>query len=262
MSFRKASEHGRRNTLFSFFLFCLIIGQGFPALAKARSCRQIFADRDMHQVHLKNSYNVGRGLKDYITNFGEAFETRLLGLSSHGRWLDAGAGEALALRQYMALRKTDAAQVVAVAVKKPEHVPNEGYSYFEGRYVEEIPARELGRFEIITDVYGPLFYSSRADLVLAKYLEILKPEGSIFISGYYGAKSRDNLRIVSPRGETLDLIEWLKSIDGLIVQDVPERKGAYFISVRPETVPSVPKLELIEQTFSGVIPQRVFRVSD
>ncbi len=50
-----------------------------------------------------------------------------------------------------------------------------------GRFFEDIPAEELGRPKLILDAIGVMSYTAHPTEVLERYLEILQPEGDIYL---------------------------------------------------------------------------------
>ena len=251
-------------------LVCLLISQSTTVFADVKSCAHSAFEntQKLHESHLKNNYKTHRNLTDYKRELGQSFLEFLRALLPGQRWLDAGGGQAQAIKDYLSEFPADGspAHTSVVVVKKPDQFSPptthaEKLSYHEGRYIEDILATELGKFDLITDMYGPLYYSLHIDRVVAKYIELLSENGRIYFNGFFcSSLSRAAPEITLANGQKIGFIEWLQTIDGLQVEEVSGTNSmGYMITVRPGAKPLIPQLELIQTTFFGMMPKRIYR---
>ncbi len=218
------------------------------------------ADRLAH-----NKMVIERGINDYRFRFPREFNDRLKVLDGNSHWIDAGAGEAQAMRLFAAELKKDGRSIprlTALAITRPENVPllgegepgHERFRYLEGK-VEDISPDRVGQADLITDLFGPFTYTDRMDRVLLSYLKLAKVGGLIVLS-----PSQDEPLGRDFRYPPLDLFgppmrwigfrrritleSWLRSVDGTQIEHIgagiaitrtaaniriPEMQTAYFI---------------------------------
>lgn len=133
------------------------------------------------KTHLKyNWFVTARGLQEYISQF--KFKDFLFQLTPHHRWLDSGAGRALAQKEYLN-QATAPAQTTAVSYKKPWFVwSKKNLNYMSDRFIEDISDQELGQFDLITDFFGPYSYTDNPVAIINKYLRLLNTNGRIYLS--------------------------------------------------------------------------------
>ncbi len=152
-----------------------------------------------HQRHKLNQYNYHRSATLYLNDFGNQWLQDIKALTVDSHWLDAGAGSASAMKELaigVRITPTETVQVksrglTALSIEQPYSLfVNELYGlnqqgrqfrYLSGRYLEDYRASEIGQVDLITDLYGPFAYTARIDLVLKKYLELLKIGGKAYI---------------------------------------------------------------------------------
>lgn len=244
----------RRNTT-EFLVFYLVLKFLLPILllissgAVANTCEEVFRNPrvEMENKYLKeNKFNTTRGLDDYKKHFGPYFEAVLENLNfAKDRWLDAGAGNALAQREVQIARYAEikGTPLVAVGVEKPKEAPIvlPGFIYKSGRYIEDIPNSELGKFDLITDLVGAFSYAEHIEAVLRKYFELLTDEGDIYITRQYD-------RIQLRNGDYVSLREWLETIPGIKVYPAegPKSIGVHLKRAYPYKKIIIPDLEIIE----------------
>lgn len=196
---------------------------------------------------------------------------RLRRLTEEDHWVDMGAGEGRAILQYLQdptfPRK---AKVTAIAFKKPvgsKHAEIEsidpGFRYLEG-FVEEMTREQIGSAKLITDVYGPLHYTKNFSEVLQVYVDLLQEGGEILTSGIFFHKEAATNFVIKSDGAMISYREWLNSIPGLKVTEIPKPEiglsAALVIEkIAPEV--KVPKLKLVRYE-SGSPPRRNFEVVD
>ncbi|MFL5815414.1 MAG: class I SAM-dependent methyltransferase [Bdellovibrionia bacterium] len=222
----------------------------------------------------KNDYNTERGLKDYDRAFLSALSPKLRALVlKDGHWLDAGAGQARAISEFVRLqqaKKEPVPRITALAYKADpdaarnyqslsQKVGGQKLKLLQGRFLEQIPKSEIGATDLITDVYGPFAYSQNLDQVLNQYLELLKPGGSAMIA--YDQAGTTFIRTRS--GQSLNVLKWLKSLgrkDLLKVEHRSDHSGddEHVIITRLGTDEiKVPRLKLVYLKDSAP-PRRIF----
>jgi len=140
----------------------------------------------------ENKFRTGSDLDEYEKAFGPAFNEHLGSLVGRSRWLDAGAGKAVAMRQY--LEKGGQAKCLACSFEIPgdalqqvraaEEKYGEQFRYLQGKYFgnvsdEEFGLREEGSFNLITDLNGVLYYTTTFLEDLKRYLDMLALNGKL-----------------------------------------------------------------------------------
>ena len=113
---------------------------------------------------------------------------------------------------------------------------------------------------MITDYYGTLHYADRIDLVVIKYLQILKKSGAIYTN-----LGNLEFTFVLEGGEEIPFSGWLDSIPGVTVigssREVSGRTSfKSFRITKTVDLPQVPELELFSVGRSGKSLKRVFTV--
>lgn len=168
---------------------------------------------ELMQFHKSKKFITTRDLNSYKNIIGHKFAESLANLNEKSHWLEAGGGEGKAVFDYHEARGE--AMVTLLSVDTEQN-SRDRLSVVKGRLLEEIPHSELGKFELITDVYGPFAYSKQPDLVLSKYLEMLVPGGKIFT--VTDSRIDDRGGIFLSGGRRMDFFEWLKSTKGIRVE--------------------------------------------
>lgn len=222
-----------------------------------------------------------RSLLEYLRNFPPELGSRINRLDGSGLILEAGAGEAIAAEQLLQTRlegllldEADEARhfkyqmthshdpapellrlsakplkdrptVIALTKDLDRSLPLAPYQgklkLITGQFFEEVPHAALGRPDLILDSIGVMSYTAEPSKVLRKYLEILKPDGDVYLlldrstrmegARVWTAANRDRTRIEAGIGNSLDLFEWLKSLDGrgLEVKELETGKRIHFM---------------------------------
>jgi hypothetical protein len=220
-----------------------------------------------HIILNSNRFPVARDDYFYQAYLGIAFEKELRSLPLNSHYLDSGAGSALATFRYATRSQNQllSQKITAVALVKPEinyaKIPGREFRYLEGRYIEDIPAAEIGAVDLIADLYGPFSYTASIDLVLKKYLQILKLQGSVFINF--------NSQIITIDNHWEGLGRYLNSISGAKVEWVEYRQkgaGAVIRVTKTSDAFNVPKLFLenfeageFDHPQRGPLPVRRYR---
>ncbi len=144
------------------------------------------------------SYTANRGLSNYAEVLPTGFCDALGSLGSSDRWLDIGAGEGQAILDYYAPQGDGApekcggsgpkARVVAISIedRRTERWKQQAGSlgdrtrYLAGKRLSQHSRDELGKFQIITDVYGGFTYTENLSRFLEKVLGLLEIGGAFY----------------------------------------------------------------------------------
>jgi hypothetical protein len=183
-------------------------------------------------------YVTDRGLSQYAELLPAGFCDALGRLGSSDRWLDIGAGEGQALLDYYAVEDDTApvkkcaasiskARAVAMSIEDRRTEMWRRYSaifggdrlcYLSGRRLREYSQEELGKFQLITDVYGGFSYSQDLSLFMEKTLGILETGGVFYtmIQNVHledGKDKPDTLyqtEVEDASGSDVNMCSWLK----------------------------------------------------
>jgi hypothetical protein len=190
------------------------------------------------------SFIESNNLKTYVRAFPLEFVKFLSDLRPRDVILDAGAGEAFFIEQYITassdpmpqltlsgekqkyfseiLSKStqQRARVIGVDVEiRRKGIPSHGgrLRMFTGRLFDEIPNSELGRIKLLSDYFGVIAYTPDIDTTLRKFLEILSDDGQIFV--YLGDRLEDSFanqsRIHLQNGKRISLMDWIVALPGI-----------------------------------------------
>ena len=193
--------------------------------------------------------------RTYLYELGSSFLDRLRGLGPGQRWLDVGAGEALAMLNYL-LDPTfqHKVELTAIAVSIPEEARiaeiqaiAPSFRYVAGR-IESVEAEALGEFDLITDVVSALAYSEDVSATLRAEIRRLSVGGTLMASGMWKTRFLQNRS--DPNSDSYDdLTHWLaETSTGLSVRGDNDK----VIVTRNAREFSVADVELVE--FTGEIP--------
>lgn len=203
-----------------------------------------------------------RELKVYEKHiFGHSFGAFLEQLTAQDTWIDVGSGNGFAVADYVLRTQGTHAKAVGVTYDMFS-TPQVGdvlkahpdrLRFLTGRFVEDIPNEELGRPMLITDLYGALSYTADFQTVLQKYLDLLHPDGVMFLYIEPGRTNRfwdcENL---------ISLHHFFKTIPGIELTVLEKNEAAISIRKTLEKV-VVPNLKLREFV-RGSPPQRVYEI--
>ena len=148
---------------------------------------------------MPGGYIVTRGLSKYAELLPSGFEAALRGLGPADRWLDIGAGSGQAILDYYAteyarlpgenLAPTQKARAVAVSIedrrtdlwtRQVTALRADQIQYLFGKRLRNYSPEELGRFRLITDVYGGLSYTEELSVFMEKVLDSLELNGDFY----------------------------------------------------------------------------------
>lgn len=210
----------------------------------------------------QNTFTIDRDLLAYQRLLGPVFMEYLSDLGPEQHWVDSGAGEALAIRDYLsAAEPSEKARVTAVSVIRPPgpalaeiegRFPPPQFRYLAGKPIEERAAADIGGTDLITDVYGPLQYARQIDAVMGTYGRLLKPGGRLFAV-------LPAITFLEKDGTQAGLTDWLGSVRGFTAHQIPDPRSHLreVILERNEDAVEVPPLRLL-RAVEGTPPMREF----
>lgn len=208
----------------------------------------------------ENTYTIDRGFNKYAYYFGPTFVGHVKSLQDTDHWIDGGSGNSFAQKDFLKSTGTKAPYLTAITVKYPESMPKtlnqNKFKVLSGRYFEEIPNEELRKADVITDVVGILNYSSQIDLVLEKYIDLLKTEGVLYVHIPWTSTT-----VETKSGLKLTLRDWIKRIPGLRMIPLKDRQNDFKSSAFKVTACGiqVPKLKLLHAAQNSKANYIVFR---
>jgi SAM-dependent methyltransferase len=237
-----------------------------------------------------SGYVTGRGLSDYAEHLPTGFCDALGRLGSSDRWLDIGAGAGQAILDYYASEdatapaekcgRSDAkARAVAISIedrrtdKWREQAASVGdrIRYLSGKRLRQYSPEELGKFQIITDVFGGFSYTEDLSGFVQRVLRLLEIGGDFYtlVPGVHLENAKDKLGILylteleDAAFRPLKVCSWLKKTT--CVQVICESKSDWkrpteLINIRKVCSDvSVPRLKLWEFE-AGYPPARRFQL--
>lgn len=149
---------------------------------------------------IPSGYITYRALSDYAELLPSGFCDALGRLGSSDRWLDVGAGDGQAILDYYAavddgtqttncVRAAGKASAIAVSIEdrrtdkwrqQAASLGDGRLRYLSGKRLRQYSSEELGKFHIITDVYGGFSYTEDLSLFLEKVLSLLEINGTFY----------------------------------------------------------------------------------
>jgi hypothetical protein len=185
-----------------------------------------------------SGYVTGRALSDYAELLPSGFCDALGSLSSSDRWLDVGAGAGQAILDYYALgndgvpagkctQLAGRARAVAMSIEdrrtdkwrqQATSLGDDRLRYLSGKRLRHYSRDELGKFQIITDVYGGFSYSEDLSQFLETVLSLLEIDGVFYtmLQGVHldDGKNKPNTgyqtELVDATGRDVKVCSWLK----------------------------------------------------
>jgi SAM-dependent methyltransferase len=238
-----------------------------------------------------SGYVINRGLSNYAEVLPNGFCDALARLGSSDRWLDIGAGSGQAILDYY-LPEADAAptqkcgrssakaRAVAVSIEdrrtdkwreQAASLGDDRIRYLSGKRLREYSPEELGKFQIITDVFGGFSYTESLSQFVEKVLSLVEIGGSFYtlVPGVHLENAKDKLGILylteleDAAGRPMKVCSWLKKTT--CVKVVCESKSDWkrpteLINIRKVCSDvSVPRLKLWEFE-AGYPPARRFQL--
>jgi SAM-dependent methyltransferase len=236
-------------------------------------------------------YTINRGLARYAELLPFGFCDALGRLGSSERWLDIGAGEGQAILDYYAPEAAAApakncrgsgprARAVAISIEdrrtdywreQAARLGDDRIRYLYGKRLRRYSPEELGKFQIITDVYGGFTYTEDLSGFVETVLKLLEVGGSFYTlaTGVHLEDGKDPLgtmyltELEDPFGRRVKMCSWLKTIS--CVQVTCESKSdlkrpTELIRIRKVCSDTpVPRLKLVEFE-AGYPPGRCFQL--
>lgn len=198
-------------------------------------------------VAVPGGYITTRSLASYAELLPSGFIEALRKLGPKDRWLDIGSGAGGAILDYYLVGipaepgknafsrpRGRALQAVAVSIEDRRGERWHEYAaspaggrvrYLHGKRLRDYSSEELGRFRIITDVYGGFSYTDDLSLFLARTLGALEVNGSFYtmLQSVHLENGKDSPRtwylteLVDGEGRTVKVCSWLRGIPCLRV---------------------------------------------
>ena len=238
----------------------------------------------------RRTYTTDRGLSKYAELL-PGFCDALGRLGSSDRWLDIGAGEGQAILDYYAPEgaATPAekcrgsgprARAVAISIEdrrtenwkqQAARFGDDRIRYLAGKRLGQYSYEELGKFQVITDVYGGFTYTEDLSRFVDKVLRLLEVGGGFYTlaTGVHLEDGKDKLgtlyltELEDAFGRGVKVCSWLKKIS--CVQVTCESKSdsnrpIQLIKIRKVcSDTSVPRTKLVEFE-AGYPPARCFQL--
>ena len=185
-----------------------------------------------------SGYVTGRALSDYAELLPSGFCDALGRLGSSDRWLDIGAGEGQAILDYFAPEDDTApakscalsggkARAVAMSIEdrrtdkwqqQAASLGGDRIRYLSGKRLRNYSGEELGKFQIITDVYGGFSYTEDLSQFLENVLSLLEIDGVFYtiVQSVHLEDGKDKLstwyltELVDAAGRDVKVCSWLK----------------------------------------------------
>ncbi len=186
-----------------------------------------------------DGYVTNRGLSNYAGLLSSGFCEALGRLGTSDRWLDIGAGAGQAILDYYAppdaaaptekcARPGGLASAVAVSIEDRRTDAwhqlaaslGERIRYVSGKILRNYSLEELGKFQIITDVYGGFSYTDDLSRFMEKVLSLLEVGGGFYTIVQHvhldaakdGPASWYQTELVDTAGGAEKVCSWLKKI--------------------------------------------------
>ena len=238
-----------------------------------------------------SGYVTNRGLSDYAGLLPSGFCDALSRLGSLDRWLDIGAGDGQAILDYyggvddaaptencarvgakgravaMSIedRRTDKWRQLAVSLD------DDRIQYLSGKRLRGYSREELGKFQIITDVYGGFSYTEDLSGFVERVLRLLEIDGVFYTlvqnvhleGGTDNSKPWYQTELVDAGGRGVKVCSWLKKTT--CVKVVCESKSDWdspteLINIRKVCSDvSIPRMKLLQYQ-AGNPPGRRFQL--
>ena len=271
-------------------------GAKSPAPAKPRLDEEFAKQEKIYRsrgAEVPGGYVTTRTLSAYTELLPSGFRDALRRLRSEDRWLDIGAGGGQAILDYYA-PEYDAvpcencapptkARAVAISIEdrrtdqwqqQAAALGGNGIQiqYLFGKRLREYSREELGKFRLITDVYGGFSYTENLSLFLERVLGLLDTGGGFYtlVASVRLEDGKDDPKktwylteLVDDAGRDVKVCTWLKSVT--CAKATCESKSAWdtpteLIHIRKvcDDV-SVPRTTLLKYE-AGQPPGRLFRL--
>lgn len=210
-------------------------------LAEPRLDEEITKQEKIFQrrgADVPSGYITNRGLSDYAELLPTGFCDALGRLGSSDRWLDIGAGDGQAILDYYAPedaaapaekcgRSGNKARAVAMSIEDRRtdkwqqlaaSLGDDRIRYLSGKSLRHYSREELGKFQIITDVFGGFTYTADLSQFVDKVLSLLETGGDFYtlVQSVHLEDGKDNPKtwylteLVDAAGRDVKVCSWLK----------------------------------------------------
>jgi SAM-dependent methyltransferase len=236
-------------------------------------------------------YTTDRGLSRYTELLPSGFCEAVSRLGSSDRWLDIGAGQAQAILDYYLPEDVAApaekcrgsssgARAVAISIEdrrtdnwkqQAARLGDDRIRYLFGKRLRQYSPEELGKFQIITDVYGGFTYTEDLSQFVDKVLRLLEVGGSFYTlaTGVHLEDGTDKLgtlyltELEDAFGREVKVCSWLKKISCAQVTCESKsdlKRPTQLIKIQKVcSDTSVPRMKLVEFE-AGYPPGRCFQL--
>lgn len=222
----------RRTLAFSLLVTCNLFFPGVRLQAAPSLCEGLFQKASGESRVIGKTATVAKAAEDnlkkyeyiftrardlgsYKMAFGKEFSRTLQEIAEKGgHWIDAGAGDAIAIQEFVAANPS--ARGTAISVESSAESTRR-LDVLKGQFIEDIPNDRVAKARVVTDAIGGLAYSGTPHLVLRKYFDWIEANGEVFV--FMGTRDVYGLtnRVITSDGKYLNLIDWLKQIPGIKV---------------------------------------------
>ncbi|MBN8541276.1 MAG: hypothetical protein J0L82_12865 [Deltaproteobacteria bacterium] len=170
----------------------------------------------------ENIFSRARDLARYKMAFGKEFIRTLREIADRGgHWIDAGAGDAAAIQEFVEENPRVFGTAISIESKAES---SDRLTVIKGQFIEDIPNGKVAKGRVVTDLIGGLAYSGTPHLILRQYFDWADANGEIFVfmgtRDVYGLKNR----VITADGRYLNLIDWIKGIPGIKVDLLVETR--------------------------------------
>jgi SAM-dependent methyltransferase len=180
------------------------LGAGWPQEPAQPRLEEEFAKQEKiyrsRGADVPSGYVTGRTFSDYLELLPSGFCDALGTLGRSDRWLDIGAGAGQAILDYYAPKNEAApgercagaggkARAVAMSIEdrrtdkwqqQAASLGNDRILYLSGKRLRQYSTEELGKFQIITDVFGGFSYTEDLSQFVDKALSFLEIGGVFY----------------------------------------------------------------------------------
>ena len=290
--FRRKAAAVRRAVVIVFFVQVLGLETGQPQeLTQPPIDEELGKQEKIYRGRGPRSYTTDRGLSEYAKLLPSGFCAALGRLGSSDRWLDIGAGQGQAILDYYAPedaavpaqtcgRSGARARAVAMSIEdrqtdawkqRATSLGDDRMRYLSGKRLRQYSPEELGKFQVITDVYGGFTYTEDLSQFVDKVLKLLEVGGGFYTlaEGVHLEDGKDKLgalyltELEDAVGRPQKMCSWLKQ--ATCVQVTCESKSdrdkpTELINIRKVcSDTSVPRMKLVEFE-AGYPPGRRFQL--
>ena len=232
----------RLAVLIVIVLQALGLGAGWPQEPAQPRIDEEFAKQEKiyrsRGADVPGGYVTSRGLSDYAALLPSGFCDALGSLGSSDRWLDIGAGDGQAILDYYApaddaapakkcARFGGKARAVAMSIEdrrtdkwqqQAARLGDDRIRYLSGKRLRHYSREELGKFQIITDVYGGFSYTEDLSQFVEKVLSLLEIGGVFYtvLQNVHLESGKDKpdpwyqTELVDAGGRRVKVCSWLK----------------------------------------------------